>query len=358
MIKVISGMVKRLLLPALAVLGLMFATYYSIWGQSTSYPPATEESQRLPVHPTGVLAGSGVIEPHGQTVTVAAPLPGVVEWVISEDRVGTVVKKGEVLMRLDARQQQAELEVRKASLASAEVEVKRQKAMPRPEDVAPAEGTVRQAQATLDDKNDLYQRAVQLAGQRAISAEEVNTRKFAAEVAHAQLDVAQADLKKIKAGAWAHDIAVAEAAVQKARAEVLQAQTDLDRMVVKAQSDQVLLKVDVRPQEYVGVPPGKTLISLGDMSQLQVRVELDENDAPRFRPQLKVLARLRGQSQGGFPLVYVRTEPIIIPKQSLSGESTERLDVRVLQMIYRFQNSEDQKKVYLGQQVDVLLQDA
>jgi hypothetical protein len=50
----------------------------------------------------------------------------------------------------------------------------------------------------------------------------------------------------------------------------------------------------------------------------------------------------------------VRIEPYILPKKSLSGESTERVDTRVLQIIFRFQNPDF--PVYVGQQMDVFIQ--
>ncbi|MDR4472557.1 MAG: hypothetical protein MRJ92_07865 [Nitrospira sp.] len=53
------------------------------------------------------------------------------------------------------------------------------------------------------------------------------------------------------------------------------------------------------------------------------------------------------------PLTFVRIEPYIVPKKSLTGENTERVDTRVLQVIYRFERSAF--PVYTGQQVDVFI---
>jgi hypothetical protein len=50
---------------------------------------------------------------------------------------------------------------------------------------------------------------------------------------------------------------------------------------------------------------------------------------------------------------YVRTEPYVIPKRSLTGDNTERVDVRVLQVIYAL-DVED-RPIYVGQQMDVFI---
>jgi hypothetical protein len=54
------------------------------------------------------------------------------------------------------------------------------------------------------------------------------------------------------------------------------------------------------------------------------------------------------------PLTFVRIEPYVVPKKSLTGENTERVDTRVLQIIYRFDRPPF--PVYAGQQVDVFIE--
>jgi HlyD family secretion protein len=63
---------------------------------------------------------------------------------------------------------------------------------------------------------------------------------------------------------------------------------------------------------------------------------------------------VKGDSLTPFPLKFVRIEPFVIPKQSLTGASTERVDTRVLQVIYELPVPEG-KQLYVGQQVDVMI---
>ena len=95
---------------------------------------------------------------------------------------------------------------------------------------------------------------------------------------------------------------------------------------------------------------------LGDTKFLHLRVDIDENDAWRVRPGASALAFIRGNPDLNAPLQFERFEPYVIPKVSLTGQSTERTDVRVLQVIYSFDPAA--LPVYFGQQMDVYLQAA
>jgi hypothetical protein len=92
----------------------------------------------------------------------------------------------------------------------------------------------------------------------------------------------------------------------------------------------------------------------GAGGQLHVRADIDENDAWRVRAGTPAIARLRGNSRISFPLEFVRFEPYVLPKKSLTGDVTERVDTRVLQVIYRF--NDPKANVFDGQQVDVFIE--
>ncbi|MGL5020345.1 MAG: efflux RND transporter periplasmic adaptor subunit, partial [Luteolibacter sp.] len=64
---------------------------------------------------------------------------------------------------------------------------------------------------------------------------------------------------------------------------------------------------------------------------------------------------LKGDPTITFPLEFIRIEPYVIPKVSLTGSSTERVDTRVLQVIYALDRPLD-VPLYVGQQVDVFIE--
>jgi hypothetical protein len=117
--------------------------------------------------------------------------------------------------------------------------------------------------------------------------------------------------------------------------------------------DGVVLQVNVRAGERIGELDTRPLVVLGDIRRFHVRVDVDERDIPRFEPTAAAKAFPRGDSTHELPLRFVRVEPFVVPKKTLTGESTERVDTRVLQAIYAIEPGETQ--VYVGQQVDVFV---
>jgi multidrug resistance efflux pump len=204
-----------------------------------------------------------------------------------------------------------------------------------------------------------------------VSEEELAKRRLAVELSQAQLNRVKADFRLWEAGAWQPDKDIAGAAVTQAEAQLQQTQTELERLTVAAPQfalarttagaepsapevkEYKVLQVNIRPGEYVSNAGGQPLIVLGCVGNLHVRVDLDENDISRFRPDLPGVAKLRGNPNVKFDLRFVRVDPYVIPKKSLTGANTERVDTRVLQVIYRLDTKD--RPLYVGQQMDVFL---
>jgi hypothetical protein len=81
---------------------------------------------------------------------------------------------------------------------------------------------------------------------------------------------------------------------------------------------------------------------------------VDEHDAWRVREGAAAEGSPRGNGALRIPLQFVRFEPYVIPKKSLTGDSTERVDTRVLQIIY--QVKDETAPLYVGQQMDVYIE--
>lgn len=345
-------MFRKYGLPALSILGVIFAIITVVRGNREP-APATPVAQP-PVAPfASYVAGAGLVEASTQNIAVGTSVPGVVVQVLVKP--GDVVKKDQPLFRLDDRAQRSELAVRQSAVASARSQLDRLLAMPRAEELPALQARLAQSQAQSDEANsqlDLYQ---SVGDNRAITREEMNRRKFAVAAAQAARDADKANLDLARAGAWKADVDLARAQVQSAEASLQQTQTNLDILVVRALRDGRVLQVNVRPGEYavagaVSTPP----ILLGAVDRLHVRVDVDENDAWRIRAGAPAQAYVRGNRDLTVPLEFVRIEPYVLPKKSLTGESTERVDTRVLQVVYAF-DQESLPAVYVGQQMDVYI---
>jgi hypothetical protein len=89
------------------------------------------------------------------------------------------------------------------------------------------------------------------------------------------------------------------------------------------------------------------------VDQLNVRAEVDERDAARVQPGANVIASVRGDTSHQFKLRFVRFEPFVVPKRNLNGDGGERVDTRVLQVIYGI---DPRVTVRPGQQLDILIE--
>jgi HlyD family secretion protein len=339
-------------IPMLAVVGVLAATRTVIeTAQTPTPPPPTVEPARAPFD--AYIAGAGIVEASTENVALAALTSGVVVEIAAQ--VGQTVAKGDLLLRIDVRDLEAQLDVERAALAAAQARIERLRAFPRVEELRAAEARLVEAHAALQEARDQQALADAILDLRAMSREERNRRKSAVETAAAREAAAQAALDLQRDGAWAPDLAVSQAEVEQARARVRSVETQIERAAVRAPFDGRVLQVNVRLGEYA--PTGvlaRPLMLLGAVDVLHVRADLDENDAWRFRAGARAYAFVRGNREIKAPLEFVRVEPYVVPKRSLTGESTERVDTRVLQALYRF----DPKvmDVYVGQQVDVFVE--
>jgi HlyD family secretion protein len=263
----------------------------------TTPPPPIEPSPK----PYEVsVAASGIIEALSENVSIGVPEAALVTKV--HVKVWDSVREGQPLLTLDDREFNAQLRV---NMANAEV-----------------------AQATLRRLQDQLARLKGVNDPRAVSQDEVRTRE--------------------------NDVAVAQAQLDAARALVGQDLVRLTRMTVRAPRDGTILQVNVRPGEYASATPKSPAMVLGDVEHLQVRADVDEQNAPRLQPGQTATAYIKGDTTQPIELKFVRIEPYVVPKTSLTGSSTERVDTRVLQVIYSFERPAD-RPVYVGQQVDLFV---
>jgi len=337
-------------LPVMAVLG-MGAAVYTVRTSDRDLAAAPPIAPPSPSPFERQIAGAGIIESRSENVAVGTAVSGLIVGVAVQE--GQKVQRGDLLLRVDARSLEAELGQRRAELASAEAEVARLRALPRAEDVPPLEARVTTARVGLEDARAKLALAEAVSDKRAISAEELVRRQFAVRAAEADVVASEAELAKLRAGAWAADIALAEARTTAARAASERIAVEIDRLSVRAPIDGTCLQVNARAGEFAVAGSSAPLVLLGDLSVLHVRIDIDESDAWRFRPGSGAQGFVRGNSQLASPLTFVRVDPYVMPKRSLTGDTLERIDTRVLQVIYSF--SADALPVYVGQQMDVFI---
>jgi multidrug resistance efflux pump len=309
------------------------------------------------------IGGVGIVEPFGETVVIGSERSGVVEEIKVQP--GDFVEKGAVLLRLDQRSAFADVEVAKSELLAQEcrlAELKAQVANQKARYEA-AQAVVEQTTLAESNAKEEFERAMAVFNKQVLSEEEVDNRRLLWEVAkrrssesRAMLMEAKASLDLLAGEPIAPTIEVQKAAIAQAQAMLFKAQTDLELRSIKAPISGSILSVKIRVGEFVAASVVATpFIAMGVIDPLTVRVDIDESEIPRFHAGLKAYASLRGQPDVRVPLEYLRTEPLVIPKRSLTGTVIERVDTRVLQVIYSV--SPTVLKAVVGQQVDVYIEE-
>lgn len=305
---------SRIILPIIAIIGIIGSIVYLMTSQpDTSLsnpketPARTPQSQRQ----TGSIVGTGVTEPSSEVVDIAAHVPGVIDKVFVAP--GDQVSAGQALLEIDSRNARAAVSEAVARAATARQSIKA-------------------AQTSLQVAQNQYALYRQVDDPRAVSQQEVITRRDAVANAQAQLAVAQAQARQ-------------------AEAQVAQARVELGRHIVRAPAAMEVLQVDTRAGEYAGTQgTASVLMKLGATKPLHVRLDIDENQIEKIAIGQPAVISARGDAKRQVQAVFVRAEPLIVPKRSLTNSATERVDVRVLQLIFALPEAGDQ--FFVGQQVD------
>src|SRR3954468_13460645 len=150
-------MIRKFLLPALAAIGVMFAIYSVVTAQR-QVPPAQPVTEPAQPQYASYVAGAGIVEASTENIAVGTFVPGVVTEMYV--KVGDQVKASAPLFKVDDRDLQAELEVRKAAAKS-------------------AAASVTTATATLADVRNQFELWQAVTDSRAVSKDELDRKRFA-----------------------------------------------------------------------------------------------------------------------------------------------------------------------------------
>ncbi len=291
---------KRKLIPLfLAPFGIIL----SIWLYHISQFSPPEKTYRVPPpinpFPSSIVA-AGIVESVNENINIGTPVAGLVTNVYVN--VGMNVQKGQPLFSLDTRDLKAKLAVQKMNIGVAE--------------------------ANLNKTEDSFLRLQGVEDERAVSVDEKKSKEFELEIMKQQLKVAKAQVEETEAL--------------------------INRLTVRAPQDGIILQKNIHEGEYASQTDNKATIILGDVDTLQVRTDVDEYNTPKFSVTSPAVAYPKSNTTVAIPLHFTRIEPYMIPKKSLTGGADERVDTRVLQIIYNFDQPKDYT-LYVGQQLDVYI---
>lgn len=295
-------------------------------------PPAPTPADAAPnpatVLPPGTprVVAPGIIEPWEGEVEVAGHEMGVLYEIFVKE--GDVVAEGQLLARLDDSLERAQLAAQKARVAAAEAEKKRARRGSRPEEKAEAKASAEAALARATASREAYEREKLLFEKGASTQEALDRAKRQAEADEAQARAVQERAELVQKGSRAEDIDRASAELEVARAELARAEAALARREIRAPRAGTVLALHFDPGEFYS-PENGPLLTLGDVSRLQVKLEVDELDVPRVSLGQRVLLTADGYSTPIAEGKIIRLSPRMGAKTLTSGRTNERKDTRV-----------------------------
>lgn len=344
-------------------------------GLISAYVYARQPQPQPPLHAPapnpftrGVYA-QGIVESlqeHGQNTNMYPEVSGVVTEIRARE--GQRVAKGDVVLVLDDTIQRATTEQLVAQASAAQAALDELRAQPRKETLAVNAAQVAQAEAVLatTQATSDKQQASYALDPRSVSKQSLDDAANAVAQARASLDVAKRQYQLTKAGAWVYDIRNQEQQVEALRKAAAAAQALLGKYTLRAPRDGIVMTISAAVGSYAS-PQGvyntytqqyDPIVTMADAGALAVRCYVDEILVPRLPDSSKITATMfvRG-TDIRIPLQFERIQPFVTPKIQLSNERTEKVDLRVLPVIFRFSPPRG-VAVYPGQLVDVYLADA
>ena len=235
-----------------------------------------------------VLTAGGYIVAH-HPIQVSSKVVGKVAWVGIEK--GDRVKEGQVLVRLEDNEYQAQLAQTKANLGVAQAKLKELETGSRPQEVDAAKAAADQANANFQNAKVNLQRTEEMAKAQIASPSQLDLARTQFEVTKGQLESAQKNYELVKIGPRIEAIEYARAQAAQAQAAVAYAQTMLDSTLIRSPIDGTVLERLVERGEMVstmnlGGTGGvkASVAAVADLNDLQVQLDINQNDFPRITP--------------------------------------------------------------------------
>jgi HlyD family secretion protein len=199
---------------------------------------------------------------------------------------------------------------------------------------------------------------------KSVSKDALDNALNAVAVAKANLAVAKKQYDLTKVGAWIYDIRNQESQYNALLNSYQSSSALLFKYTLRAPGDGIVLSINTTVGSYISSQGAYDAYTQGSdpvlvlgtpQTSLDVRCYVDEILVPRLPPGLEMKAQMsiRG-SNVKIPLEFVRIQPYVTPKIELSDQRMERVDVRVLPVIFRFDKPKD-VNLYPGELVDVFI---
>jgi len=277
-----------------------------------------------------VVAGEGKIEPYAEVRVTASMLGRITAILVDE---GDVVTKGQVLVRMedgDLRAQLAQAEARLEEVRARYAEID---AGARPQELEAARARERETGAVVDEATSSFTRAQALFTAGLTPRAQLDEAQRRLNVALAQLQSAREQLSLLEAGAREEVKRAALAQVKTAEADVARVRTLVGYTVIRSSIDGLVVHRFMQPGEVIVMQRPEPILTLADLSRIQVRAQIDETDA-RFL-EVGQAADITADAYPGrvFKGTVVEVGSTAGRKTMMSEDPAERMDTKVVEVI-------------------------
>jgi HlyD family secretion protein len=292
-----SAWVRRYIIGCIAIIAILGLSVLAYRALSSDTPEV--EVVRASAQTNGdtraggtVLSATGYIVAH-HTINVNSKVTGRLDWIGVEK--GDKVKEGQVIVRLENQEFRASYEQAKGAVQNARAYLEELQHGSRPEEIQQAQHNLDEARATLVNDKLTLDRTKELSAGGVVSRQQLDdaTAKFEAD--QQRVNSLQKAFELSKIGPRSEEITRAEGALAQAQGQMDYAKSQLDATTIKAPVTGTILDRTAEKGELItaqfasaaaGGPQG-SVVSLADLNDLQVELDIAQADFARLGPNQK-----------------------------------------------------------------------
>ncbi len=231
------------------------------------------------------------------TVQVGSQVSGNIQWLGAD--FNSIVKKGQVIARLDPSLFDAQLQQVQANLSQARANLTR------------ARSELDRANVALTDAKQKHARAIELSSRQLLAASELDSAKVAVDSAAAAVASQQASVVQ------------SQAAVTQSDASVNQSRVNRDHTIIMAPIDGIVTQrsVDVGQTVAASMSAPTLFVIAADLTEMQVNANIDEADVGRIRPGQHVTFKVDAYPTDDFigTVTQIRLQPVVVQNVTTYG---------------------------------------
>jgi len=296
------------------------------------------------------VAAAGRVEPVSEEMRLGFDIPGKILEVFVEE--GDRVDRGQALARLVDADIQARLAQAQAGVVSAKAVLDKVVAGARAMERIESAAVLREASSILANARREHERRADLAARGVISREEADRAEKEFLVARQREEQARQRFHLVNDPSRVEDVRKAEADHARALAQLDEARAVVEKALIRSPIDGLVLRKHRRAGEMVSTNFDSPVITVGDVSVLRVRVDVDENDVDRVRVGQRAYAVADAYGAARFEGLVVRVARMLGRKNVRTDDPAERMDTKILETLVEF---EPGTSLPVGMRMDVFI---